>query len=164
LVRIARTTLRVIMLIIQLCLTLVSIMGTLSSILITSSPYNIYIDTPIVNMDNSSLSVTVPFGLNNTGLYDFTNVSLNVKAEFSNASIQPTPVLINMGSSSISNIPAGNNFYDSTAFSATNIDITPVTSISSIVNWEVKLLLTIISFYSLNLISFEIILNVTLGG
>jgi hypothetical protein len=115
-------------------------------------------------MDNSSLSVTVPFGLNNTGLYDFTNVTLNVKAEFSNTTIQLNPVLVNMGSTSIALIPAGENYYNSTAFSATNIDITPVTSISSILNWEVNLLLTITSRYSLDLISFEINLNVTLGG
>ena len=139
-------------------------MGTLSSVLITSSPYNIYIDDPIVTMDNSSLSVTVPFGLNNTGLYDFTNVTLNVRAEFSNATIQPNPVMVNMGSTSIVLIRSGEDYYDPTAFTATSIDITPVTSISSIVNWEINLLLTITSKYSLDLITFEINLNVTLGG
>ncbi len=162
-VRITRTVLKVIILFIQISLTLVSALGTLSSFLITSSPHNIYVDTPIINtVSNSTIDVTVPFGINNTGLYDFTNMSLDVTLKFYNISEDPNTILKHLGgNNSPITIEAGENYYDVTTLAFTGVDTTDVGNPAL---WEITLIINITSFYSLDLILFTINLNIPVGG
>ena len=158
-----RTFLKVLILFIQLSLTLVSVLGTLSSFLITSSPYNIYVDTPIVNaVGNSTIDVAVPFGINNTGLYDFTDMNLSVTLIFYNSSEDPNTILKDLGVNDPPlTIEAGRNYYDASTLVFTGIDISDVPNPSL---WEISLIIEITSFYSLDLILFSINLNIPVEG
>ena len=161
-VRITRTVLKVLILFIQISLTLVSVLGTLSSFLITSSPNNIYVGTPIIDAGGTSLNVTVPFGINNTGLYDFTNMTLDVSLKFYNISENPNTIIKYLGvNDPLITIEAGDNYYDTSTLIFTGIDITDVGNPAL---WEITLIIKIESLYSLDLISFLINLNLTVGG
>lgn len=161
-VRITRTALKIIILFIQISLTLVSVLGTLSSFLITSSPNNIYVGTPIVNTAGNTMNVTVPFGINNTGLYDFTNMTVEVTLKFYNISEDPNTIFKHLGVNDPPiTIEAGENYYDVSTLVFTGIDITDVGNPAL---WEITLIIEIESFYSLDLILFSINLNLTLGG
>lgn len=161
--KIIRTVLKVLILFIQISLTLVSALGTLSSFLITSSPHNIYVDTPIFNtVGNSTIDVTVPFGINNTGLYDFTNMTVDVTLKFYNISENPNTIIKHLGGNdSPITIPAGENYYDDSTLEFLGIDTTDVGNLAL---WEITLMIKITSLYSLDLISFLIKLNLTVGG
>ena len=161
-VRITRTALKIIILFIQISLTLISVLGTLSSFLITSSPHNIYVDTPIVITGANTIDVTVPFGINNTGLYDFTNMTLDITLKFYNISEDPDTIIKHLGANDPPiTIEAGENYYDATTLVFNGIDTTDVGDISL---WEITLIIEITSLYSLDLIKFSINLNMTLGG
>lgn len=161
--RITRTVLKVLILFIQISLTLVSALGTLSSFLITSSSNNIYVGTPVVNaVGNSTIDVQVPFGINNTGLYDFTNMTVDVTLKFYNISKDPNTILKHLGgNNSPITIEAGENYYDITTLAFTGVDTTDVGNPSL---WEITLMINITSYYSLDLILFSINLNIPVGG
>jgi hypothetical protein len=162
-VRITRTVLKVIILFIQLSLTLVSVLGTLSSFLITSSSNNIYVGTPVVNaVGNSTIDIKLPFVINNTGLYDFTDMTLNVTLKFYNISEDPNTIFKYLGvNDQPITIPAGENYYDASTLVFTGIDISDIPNPTL---WEISLIIEITSFYSLDLILFKINLNITVEG
>jgi len=108
------------------------------------------------------MNVTVPFGINNTGLYDFTNMTLDVTLKFYNISEDPTTIFKHLGVNDPAiTIEAGENYYDATTLVFTGIDTTDVGDPQ---NWEITLIIEITSLYSLDLITFSINLNMTLGG
>lgn len=160
-VRITRTIIKIIVIFIQLSFTLVSIIGTLSSVRILGNSNNIYIDPPILNVHTNGtlLDVRVPFGINNTGLYDFNELSFNISVQFQNKSDYLNSTLHDLGVSLIEPILAGDNYYNDTALSFYNIGLGSI----DLSDWNVYLLLNLTSLYSLDLISFGIYLNMSLG-
>jgi hypothetical protein len=131
-------------------------------LIITSSPYNIYVDTPIVDSGVNTIDVKVPFGINNTGLYDFTDMTLNVTLKFYNNSEDPNTILKDLGVNDPPiTIGAGENYYDDSTLVFTGIDISDVPNPTL---WEISLIIEITSFYSLDLILFSINLNITVEG
>ena len=161
-VRIARTTIRIIIIFIQLSLTLVSIMGTFSSLMITSSPQNIQVDTPNVTLVNGTMTTSVDITLVNVGLYDFTNFAIKIEAEFSNTSIQSDAIPIIIGETPEDTILAGETYNETLIFVNSPTDLSPLTSVEPIISyWDVNIIVHITSEYSLEIISFDILLNIS---
>jgi hypothetical protein len=163
LVRIVRTAIKVIILAISLSLTLVSAIGTISTLHILSNPNNVFIGTPVINLNTPPESVSIPFTFNNTGLYDFTDVIVSVKlTAYNTSNIAESYVIIN--NVFINTTILANTKYDGGIFiNDGNITI-PIEMQTYPTNWNASIAITLTSLYTLNLISFrvDILYNVTL--
>jgi len=163
-VRVVRITIRAIIMAIWLCLTLVSAIGTISTLHILSNPTNVLIGTPEINFYTTPKNVSIPFTFNNTGLYDFTNVTLKVKLTAYNRS-DPSESYVMIDNTFINTtILAGSKYDDGIFINEGNITI-PLAMQTYPTNWNATLSITLNSLYTLNLISVrvDILYNLTLS-
>ncbi|MHA1727576.1 MAG: hypothetical protein ACTSWY_02455 [Promethearchaeota archaeon] len=163
-VRVTRIIIKVVILIIQISLSLVSLIGTLSSFAIIGNSNNIYYGTPTYLSYNNGtcMNITLDFGLNNTGLYDFTNLTFKAEMELHNESKDPSLIMLplELEERIIPKIQDKFNYNSTIVFQLTEINLD---EIDSFLEWEITLKIEISSFYSLDLISFSINLNITEG-
>ncbi|MHA1268457.1 MAG: hypothetical protein ACTSPY_01600 [Candidatus Helarchaeota archaeon] len=77
-VNIGRLIVKLFLIFITLCLTLVSIISGVSIGLLFSSPDNIYLDmnNMAISMNNTKMEIGIPYAINNLGFYDINNMRI----------------------------------------------------------------------------------------
>ncbi|MHA1820094.1 MAG: hypothetical protein ACTSU2_12200 [Promethearchaeota archaeon] len=154
--RVIRTIILVFILIAQLSLSLVSLFGSLSTVSILGNENNVHIDTynitTNVNVTCNTINVTIPFGINNTGLYDFNNFTIEYSVDFYNISNNYHYNVIK-GTTIYPSIKSGTNFNGTLFMENTNVNFTLIGDPN---NWNKVLNMTLSSLYSLDLIAFQI--------
>ncbi len=166
--KMSKKIVKTIILIIQLSLTFVSLGGTLSTFLLLGDleNSNIYIDFENVTVylnatDPDNSNITIPIGINNVGIYDFTDINLSIWVDIYNSSQSPDHYEFLHGTKTWDRAIAGRLFLETVVFdnSTMNYDIPPGVLLEMDEMWEKNITIVVTSMYSINLISFKI--NIT---
>jgi len=155
--RIPRQIVYGIVLLIQICLTLVSILGGLSSVMILDPNFeNIMVKNFNANFGPGINQLNFTFILNNTGVYDFHNISFNINLTMSNATDSYNVLNSNV---TISEIKAEQKFEEVISFNDSDFNF-PI-DFNYTTDYSISLQIIIEFVYSLDLIKFRIFLNFT---
>ncbi|MHA1341051.1 MAG: hypothetical protein ACTSRZ_13805 [Promethearchaeota archaeon] len=146
-----------IVILIQICLSLISTLGGLSSVLILDPNYeNVAVKNFNANFGSGINQFNFTFILNNTGVYDFHNLTMTANLTMTNISDSYNVLY---GTYIIPEIKAESKFEDVIGFN--NSDFNFPSDFDYGADYNISLLVNIDFLYSLDLIAFHIFLNFT---